>query len=245
VPSTRERAREPKASRARVWQACDRILRSGRRPTVEGVRELLAGGSPNAVTSYINDWYADLGSRLLATETPLAGIPAEAISLMTELWRVAARSSAGSDADAPDVASRMLEAERDAFAAESKALQTLNKELQRHRATTEQSLAEARALLSRREAALDAERARCSELEQALVQLRLELEVAAERQRLHRPPRSVPSRSKAGKSPARSKPRPATPGKRKHLPKPGSRNPRTPPIPLKRKQSRRRIRRRR
>jgi hypothetical protein len=162
------------------------VLRSGRRPTVEGIREILGGGSPNSVTAYIQEWYEDLGSRLAAAETPLAGFPPEAVSLMTELWRLAASDSAKTrDSDAgDDAATQMLVAERDALAAEAQALQTLNQELQRHRSTAEKSLAEARALLSRREAALEEERSRAASLEQALVQARMELEVLLERQRL-------------------------------------------------------------
>jgi hypothetical protein len=186
MPKPLEVAPEPKASRVRVWQACDRVLRSGRRPTVEGIREILGGGSPNSVTAYINEWYRELGSRLAAAETPLAGFPPEAVSLMTELWRVAAtdQAKAGGGDPADDTATRMLAAERDALEAEAKALQTLNQELQRHRSTAEKSLAEARALLARREAALDEERARGASLDQALAQARLELEVVLERQRL-------------------------------------------------------------
>ncbi len=186
VPNLPESAREPKASRVRVWQACDRVLRSGRRPTVEGIREVLGGGSPNSVTAYINEWYRELGSRLAAAETPLAGFPPEAVSLMTELWRLAGADQGNTrDQDAAeDSAMRMLVAERDALEAESKALQTLNQELQRHRSTAEKCLAEARALLSRREAALEEERSRAASLEQALVQARMELEVQLERQRL-------------------------------------------------------------
>jgi len=192
APHPPENGPEPKASRVRVWQACDRVLRSGRRPTVEGVREILGGGSPNSVTAYINDWYGDLGSRLATSETPLAGFPPDAVSLLTELWRLAATDQAQArDSDAADdTATRMLAAERDALEAEAKALQTLNQELQRHRSTAEKSLAEARALLSRREAALEEERSRAASLEQALVQARMELEVLLERRRLT-PPRIV------------------------------------------------------
>jgi hypothetical protein len=205
VPSPPESAPEPKASRVRVWQACDRVLRSGRRPTVEGIREILGGGSPNSVTAYIQEWYRELGSRLAAAEAPLAGFPPEAVSLMTELWRLAATdqvNAGGTDA-ANDTAARMLAAERDALEAEAKALQTLNQELQRHRSTAEKSLAEARALLSRREAALEEERSRAASLEQALVQARMELEVQLERQRLApartgvpAPPRTVTKRNR-------------------------------------------------
>jgi hypothetical protein len=208
VPNAPESAPEPKASRVRVWQACDRVLRSGRRPTIEGIREILGGGSPNSVTAYINDWYRNLGSRLAAAETPLAGFPPEAVSLMTELWRLAATDQAKTrDSDAADdTAARMLAAERDALEAEAKALQTLNQELQRHRSTAEKSLAEARALLSRREAALEEERLRSAGLEQALVQARIELEVLSERRRL------TPARAEVPTPPRKPKKRkrPAT-----------------------------------
>jgi hypothetical protein len=209
VPNPPEGAPEPKASRVRVWQACDRVLRSGRRPTVEGIREILGGGSPNSVTAYIQEWYRELGSRLAAAETPLAGFPPEAVSLMTELWRLAATDQAKTrDSDAADdTATRMLAAERDSLEAEAKALQTLNQELQRHRSTAEKSLAEARALLSRREAALEEERLRAASLEQALVQARMELEVQLERQRLAPSRAAVPKPARKPKKVKRPAPR--------------------------------------
>jgi len=124
----------------------------------------------------------------------MAGFPPEAVPLMTEFWRLAAADQGGSrDKDAAeDTATRMLAAERDSFEAEAKALQSLHQELQRHRMTAEKSLAEARALLSRREAALKKERSRAVGLEQALVQARMELEVQLERRRLT-PPRTAVS----------------------------------------------------
>ena len=224
MPNPPESASGPKASRLRVWQACDRVLRSGRRPTVEGIREVLGGGSPNSVTAYINEWYRELGSRLVAAETPLAGFPPEAVSLMTELWRLAANDQTKArDGDAADdTATRMLAAERDSLEAEAKALHTLNQELQHHRSTAEKSLAEARALLSRREAALEEERLRSAGLEQALVQARMELEVQLERQRLALPRRAT-------LAPVRKRKRPKRPAARTGITKRkiGAKRPRT------------------
>ena len=213
MTASRTPAVEPKASRVRVWQAADRILRSGRRPTVEGVRETLGGGSPNAVTAYLNDWYRELGGRLAAAEAPLAGFPAEAVSMMTELWRLAAADQAGAHSAEADVAAHVLQAERDALRAEAKALQVLNQELQRHRGSAEKSLTETRALLVRREAALEDERARAAAREQELAHVRLELEVMRERQRL------APAVSRAAvRKPGRRAGPAATarPAKRKH-----------------------------
>lgn len=188
----------------RGWQAADRILRSGRRPTVEGVRELLGGGSPNSVTAYMNDWYRELGGPLAAAETPLAGFPAEAVSMMTELWRLAASEQASARDSDKDVVRHVQDAERDALRAEARALPVLNQELQRHRASAEQSLTGTRALPVRREAALDEERAQAATREQELAQVRLELEVARERQRL------APARSR---SPTARAPRKRATGK--------------------------------
>jgi len=114
---------------------------------------------------------------------------------MTELWRLAGadQALAGERDTSDDTARRMLEAERDSLAAEAKALQTLNTELQRHRATAELSLAEARALLSRREAALEETRTRIADLEQALARTRMDLEVAIERARIVPRSRSAPA----------------------------------------------------
>jgi Plasmid replication region DNA-binding N-term len=182
MSNPREATPEPKASRVRVFEAADRILRSGRRPTVEAIRELLGGGSPNSVTAYIHDWYQELGSRLVATEEPLVGFPREAVSLMAELWRIAAADRGGGrTVGSDDSDQRAIEAAREGLLAQNKALEILNHEMQRHRASAERSLAEARALLSRREGALEVGREKIAELEMALATARMELEVAAQR----------------------------------------------------------------
>lgn len=171
----------------RVWQAAERILTSGRRPTVSGVREVLGGGSPNSVSAYLDDWYRELGSRLSAAETPVPGIPADAIALLAELWRVASRAPAAHD----EASDRLKEAERTALEADRKSLDLLNQELKRQRAMAEKAAVDARALLNRREAALEEERSRALQLEQALAGTRLELEIALERIRLMRPRRDA------------------------------------------------------
>ena len=231
VPRTLETAREPKASRVRVWQAVERIVRAGRRPTIEGVREILGGGSPNSVTAYINDWYRDLGGRLDAADAPMLGLPSEAVSLLAELWRLAAGSRTPSAGGA--AADELREAERLVLIAETKALETLNKELQKHRATAEKSLAEARALLSRREAALEEERSHLAVLEQALAQARLDLEVTLERQRLAPARMRVPPRTR----PSRNRPKPARGARTKVGRKAAQRKKLSQPVETKRKRA--------
>jgi Plasmid replication region DNA-binding N-term len=188
VPTDSGTASGPKASRVRVWQAAERILTSGRRPTVSGVREVLGGGSPNSVSAYLDDWYRELGSRLSAAEAPVPGIPADAIAILAELWRIAARAPSAHD----EPSEQLKEAERSALEADRKSLDVLNQELKRQRTMAEKALADTRALLNRREAALEEERSRTSQLEQTLAGTRLELEIALERIRLARPGRNSP-----------------------------------------------------
>jgi len=198
-----ESPRVAKAGRVQVSRAADRILRAGRRPTVEAIRAELGGGSPNAVVAYLNEWYSELGERLAAVEQPLAAVPAEASALLQALWRLAAKSRGvgpvGEGAAGPS-GLLMLEAERDAFRAQVGALGTLNQELQRHRGSAERSLAEARALLSRREALLEDERAIRAQIEHDMARVRMELEVLRERRAVGVPVvRAAARKKKKGK----------------------------------------------
>jgi Plasmid replication region DNA-binding N-term len=202
--------RIPKASRTKVWEAADAILLgSGERPTVEAVRQRLGGGSPNSVTAYLNEWYRELAERLSAADAPIEGVPVAALALLRDLWRVA-REGQGAGLRAVQDVDGLAEAELEALKAQVKALETLNLELRRHRATTEKALVEAKALLSHREASAAEERERLVELETALTAVRLELEVLRARKgrsaptaqaatETRRRPRAKPSRPKSAK----------------------------------------------
>ena len=114
---------------------------------------------------------------------------------MTELWRLAATDQVKTpDGQLADVSViRTLAAERDSLVADAKALQTLNQDLQRQRSTSEKSLAEARALLSHRDAALGKKRFRAASLEQALVKTRMEPEALLDRRRITLPRAAAPT----------------------------------------------------
>ena len=193
--------RIPKASRTKVWEAADAILLgTGERPTVEGIRLRLGGGSPNSVTAYLNEWYRELAERLSAADAPIEGVPIAALALLRDLWRVAKEGQGAGKSSVQEV-DGLAEAELGALKAQVKALETLNQELRRHRATTEKALIEVQALLSHREATASEDRERLVELEAALTAARLEVEVLRARQRRATPkrPRAKPSRTKATK----------------------------------------------
>ena len=202
--------RIPKASRSKVWEAADAILLgTGERPTVEAIRQRLGGGSPNSVTAYLNEWYRELAERLSAADAPIEGIPIAALALLRDLWRVAREGQSAGNVAVQDV-DGLAQAELGALKAQVKALETLNQELRRHRATTEKALIEAKALLSHREATATEDRERLIELEATLTAARLELEVLRARQRrataaapaiaeTPKHPRAKPSRTKTTK----------------------------------------------
>ncbi len=82
---------------ADVWEAADRVLMSGQRPTIERVRLDLGRGSPNTVGPHLDAWYQQLGQRLHATTAPETGedsVPAGLQSLLKELWQTAQQQAA-------------------------------------------------------------------------------------------------------------------------------------------------------
>lgn len=212
--------RIPKASRTKVWEAADAILLgSGERPTVEAIRQRLGGGSPNSVTAYLNEWYRELAERLSAANAPIEGVPLAAVALLRDLWRVAREGQGAGLSTIQDV-DGLAETELEALKAQVKALETLNLELRRHRATTEKALIEAKALLSLREASAAEARERLVELEAALTATRLELEVLRARKA-----RSAPTAQAAAETRRRTRAKPSRPKLASHRkPKTASRS---------------------
>jgi hypothetical protein len=55
-PSAPPRVRVPKVSQRSVWDACERRVTAGQRPSVRGVRLLLGGGSLRDIHKHIQTW---------------------------------------------------------------------------------------------------------------------------------------------------------------------------------------------
>jgi hypothetical protein len=155
-------ARPAKASREKVFGAADEILRAGRRPTIEAIQARLGGGSPNSVVAYVNQWYAELGERLARTETPAEGLTPEvhraALLLQAALARQVASGAVG------ETTETLIRSMR----AEILSLQTLVEELRGQRGRDQQQLANARALLVRKDEDLQAHHASQLSLQAAL-----------------------------------------------------------------------------
>lgn len=104
-----------------VWTACDALLVSGSRPTIERVRQHLGRGSPNTVGPHLDAWFRGLGARIqdpAAFPAPgSAPDPVHAAAL--QLWE-AAQAEARRDIE-QRVAQGVAEAEARAQASDARA----------------------------------------------------------------------------------------------------------------------------
>src|SRR4030095_5454620 len=84
-----------------VFDAADRLLAEGLRPTIERVRQKIGRGSPNTVSPMLERWFASLGERLAAGPAPGAlvagndadGVPVSARNAARLLWETARREA--------------------------------------------------------------------------------------------------------------------------------------------------------
>lgn len=106
-----------------VWTACDALLVSGSRPTIERVRHHLGRGSPNTVGPHLDTWFKGLGARIQdpATFASASGVPDPVQAAASNLWE-AAQAEARRDIE-HRVAERVAQTEARAQASEVRAQQ--------------------------------------------------------------------------------------------------------------------------
>lgn len=171
-----------------VWTACDALLVSGSRPTIERVRHHLGRGSPNTVGPHLDTWFKGLGARIQdpAAFVAPSGLPDPVHAAASHLWE-AAQAEARRDVE-QRVAEGVVEAEARAQASEARAQQA-ESALQASAVTelrAQEELARVATALQQALRNLAAEKARVDEVRTALVagHLRtqqLEAELATQR----------------------------------------------------------------
>jgi chromosome segregation ATPase len=72
---------------AQIERAATDILKSGVRPTVEGVREALGGGSPRTILDALNRYWRDLGNQVAGTPDTLRRLPSAVADLAEGVWQ--------------------------------------------------------------------------------------------------------------------------------------------------------------
>ena len=83
--STRERGAN--VSYADVERAALDILATGRRPSVETVRELLGRGSPATIATCLKRFWRDLGVRAQGDPAALTRLPGEIVEAVESIWQ--------------------------------------------------------------------------------------------------------------------------------------------------------------
>jgi hypothetical protein len=106
VPSYgRTRKRREEVTYAQIERAATDILKTGVRPTLEGVRTAVGGGSPRTILDGLNRYWRDLGNQVAGSPDTLRRMPAAVADLAEDLWQralsaaVEAAQAAHSDAD--------------------------------------------------------------------------------------------------------------------------------------------------
>jgi len=100
-----------------VFQAADRVLARGTRPTVERVRTELGRGSPARVGQLLEQWWDALAKRL-AGETRLPELPADVASAFTRVWAEASEHASTTAEQSVAAMREALPSEQAALAAE-------------------------------------------------------------------------------------------------------------------------------
>lgn len=85
--TTRERS--PNVSYGEIERTAISILKEGRRPTVENVREVLGRGSPGTIADALKRFWRDLGAKAEGDPAALSRMPAEIADLADGLWQKA------------------------------------------------------------------------------------------------------------------------------------------------------------
>lgn len=171
-----------------VWMACDALLVSGSRPTIERVRHHLGRGSPNTVGPHLDTWFKGLGARIQDPATFAApnGVPDPVHTAASQLWE-AAQAESRRDVE-QRVAQGLAEAEARALASETRAQQA-EATLQASAMTAQRAQEEVTRVAAALEQALHnhaAEKARVDEVRTALAAAhlriqQLEADLAAQR----------------------------------------------------------------
>jgi septal ring factor EnvC (AmiA/AmiB activator) len=72
---------------AQIERAATDILKTGVRPTLEGVRSAVGGGSPRTILDGLNRYWRDLGNQAAGTPDTLRRLPAAVADLAEGLWQ--------------------------------------------------------------------------------------------------------------------------------------------------------------
>jgi len=81
------RKRREEVTYSQIERAATDILKTGVRPTLEGVRSALGGGSPRTILDGLNRYWRDLGNQVAGTPDTLRRLPSAVADLAEGMWQ--------------------------------------------------------------------------------------------------------------------------------------------------------------
>lgn len=81
------RKRREEVTYAQIERAATDILKTGVRPTLEGVRSAVGGGSPRTILDGLNRYWRDLGGQVAGQPDTLRRLPAAVADLAEGMWQ--------------------------------------------------------------------------------------------------------------------------------------------------------------
>jgi chromosome segregation ATPase len=205
---------------AQIERAATDILKTGVRPTVEGVRNALGGGSPRTILNGLNRYWRDLGNQVAGTPDTLRRLPSAVADLAEGLWQralsLATDAAQSSSTEAEGQVSRLknqLELRQHTLSQREVELDELLRSRERTLRELEEHLRAALTMLTKRDVALAALESRLAAAQQETEDYRQRLAkviqraVARERRVEGKP---VPQRKKSRPAPKRSRPKKPT-----------------------------------
>jgi len=176
------RDRKANVSYGDVEGAAFEILASGRRPSVETVRQQLGRGSPATIATCLKRFWQTLGTRAEGNPAALARLPSEIAELADGLWQRAlalAAQAAKQDDNAARERLEQIQIENDlraqSFALREKEYETSARARERALADTRDHLLSTMRMLESDRAALRARDARIADLEAQVESYRQQL----------------------------------------------------------------------
>lgn len=164
-------------SAADVEIAADALLREGKRPTIEKIRERIGRGSPNTINPLLDAWWTRLASRLDAGPAAFHRLPESVAHVAETLWMQAldegrrrAVLELRSTERAVTVDKQVLEVRSHVLSLRENELESRLKARERTQAVLESELRQLTLLLRKGEATRDAQARRISELEDELTE---------------------------------------------------------------------------
>jgi hypothetical protein len=225
-PYGASRERSANVSYLDVERAALGILATGRRPSVDTVREALGRGSPATIATYLKRFWCDLGIRAQGDPAALTRLPSEIVEAVEVIWQRSLALAAQTAKKDDNAASERLEQIRIENEVRAQSFEMREKEFEAAARERDRSLNESRSQVNTLMSELASNRATMRAQVTRIIDLGVQVE-DYRRQLARLIERAVNKNRMLAQRTLRSakRPKPKTKGKRRVAPKKSARRP--------------------